>query len=853
MSGRKMSIEKFQIEVGGRVLELETGRLAGLANGAVTVRYGDTVILVTACVAPQPRAGIDFLPLTVDISERMYAAGKLPGGFFKREARPSTDATLMCRLIDRPLRPLFPKHFHNEVQLIGTILSVDKINAPEIVGIIGASAALAISDIPFDDPVGACTIGFIDGELVVNPTYEEMKNSLLDLTVAGTSDAIMMVEAGAKFVQESVLVDALQLAQEVNGEIVALIREMQQKCGKQKWPAPQVPAALTAATDAARSFTGSRFDDALRIPGNKQTRQAAFDQIKKDLVEALKGQHDEKLLGQAFFEIESDAIRGAILDEARRPDGRKLDEIRPLSSEVAFLPRVHGSAIFTRGETQILSVATLGSMGDRQKLDTLSPETSKYFMHHYNFPPFSTGEVGRSGFTSRREVGHGALAERALQPVMPPQETFPYTVRLVSEAVSSNGSTSMASVCASTLSLMDAGIPISAPVAGIAMGLITGKNGQYAVLTDIQGAEDHTGDMDFKVAGTAEGVTALQMDIKVKGITFKVMEQALAQARTARLQILEHIKGTLSAPRDDLSPFAPRMITLKIPTDKIGAVIGPGGSVIRKMIEEFGVTIDISDDGTVVIGSPDKQAAEGAKAQIESMTREIQVGTVYKGKVVRIMPFGAFVQLVPGKDGLVHISELSDKRVPTVESVVQIGDPLEVIVTTIDHLGRVDLSARAVIEMRKRQGETETLDTSQINVEEFKARRGPPPGGDRGGDRPRFGSGGGGDRPPFGNRDAGRGRFGDRDAGPGRFADRDAGSPHSQRAEEPENTAPRREPVEERPAERIERPVDRVERAADDGEEMDRPREATERPGGRRQVGGFSGGRPTPPPMPPRR
>ncbi len=807
-----MATSKFQIEAGGRVLEIETGRLAGLAGGAVTVRYGDTMVLVTACAANESRQGIDFFPLTVDVAERMYAAGKLPGGFFKREARPSTDAILMGRLIDRPLRPLFPKGFRNEVQLIATILAADRVNAPDILGIIGASAALTISDIPFDDPIGACTIGFIGGELVVNPTYQELEESLLDLTVAGTADAIMMVEAGAKFVPENVLVDALQLAQEVNGEIVSLIREMQQKLGKAKWPAPNDKSE--AVVEVARSHIGSRLEDALRQPGGKQERHDAVEALKKEMLAALKGEHDEKLLAAAFSDIESEVVRKGILDEGRRPDGRKLDEIRPLSSEVGYLPRVHGSAIFTRGETQVLSSVTLGSLGDHQKLDTLSPETAKYFMHHYNFPPFSTGEVGRAGFTGRREIGHGALAERALQPVLPTPEEFPYTVRVVSEVVSSNGSTSMASVCASTLALMDAGVPVKAPVAGIAMGLVSGPNGQAAVLTDIQGAEDHTGDMDFKVAGTAQGVTALQMDIKVKGIDFRVMQRALEQARVARLQILDHINSTISKPREDLSPFAPRMLTIKIPTDKIGAVIGPGGSVIRKMIEEFGVTIDIEDDGSVVIGSPDKEAAEAAKVQIESMTRGVEVGQVYKGKVVRIMPFGAFVQLLPGKDGLVHISELSDTRVPNVESVVKLGDPLEVMVTNVDHLGRVDLSARAVNELKRRAAESGgKLEPEKLNIEDFKARRGngsrsgPDMGGpDRGGppDRGGFRDRGDRGRPPW--------RGGD---------DR----PRDDRPREPRRYEGRDEEVAEAPLP-----------------------PAPPREGARRQVGGFREGRRTPPP-----
>ena len=689
------------MELGGRVLELETGRIAGLAGGAVTARYGDTFLLVTATASKKPRSGIDFLPLTIDVAEKAYAAGKLPGGFFKREGRPGTEAILNGRLIDRPLRPLFPKNYHNEVQIIVTVMASDMVHPYSPIGIVGASAALAISDIPFNDPIGACVIGLLDGELVVNPTYQDLENSQLDLTVAGTGDAIMMVEAGANFVSEAVLLDALELAQEVNGTIVEQIRDMQSKVGKPKLPAPEASPELKAAHASVRERVGDRIKDALAASGDKMSRQAAVDAVMDETLETLSGDHDAGHVQTGLWDLEKEAVREAILSEGRRPDGRSLEDLRSLASEVGYLPRVHGSAIFARGETQVVSTVTLASLGERQRIDSLSPETENFFMHHYNFPPYSTGETGRFGFTGRREVGHGALAGRALTPVLPNQEEFPYTIRVVSDIVSSNGSTSMASVCGGTLSLMDAGVPISAPVAGIAMGLITGEDGKYAVLTDIQGAEDHTGDMDFKVAGTAEGVTALQMDIKVKGIDFKIMEQALEQARTARLKILEHLTETIDQPREELSEFAPRMITFKVPTDKIGAIIGPGGSVIRGMIEEFGVTIDVSDDGTVVIGSPDQVNADKTKEQIDLLTREVEVGAVYKGKAVRLMPFGAFVQILPGKDGLVHISELSEHRVPDVESVVKIGDELEVMVINIDHMGRVDLSARAVIEKAK--------------------------------------------------------------------------------------------------------------------------------------------------------
>ena len=684
-------ISVYEANIGGRTLQFEVGRLANLSQGALTVRTGDTIVLGTANASKSPRQGADFLPLTVDCEEKMYAAGKIPGSFFKREGRPTTDAILIARLTDRPIRPLFPKGFFYEVQLIQTILSVDMENAPDILSIIAASAALTLSSIPFDDPIGACRIGYIDGEYVVNPTYDERENSSLDLIVAGTADAIMMVEASAREVSEDILVDALKLSQEINGQVVDLIRKMQSEVGKEKWTL-EVDSTYDETLEAARNFLGTRVYDTLARGGDKQTQRERLNGLKTELTDALGNDHEDDHLKRAFDDIETDAVREGILKEGRRPDGRGLEEIRPLSSEVGYLPRAHGSGIFTRGETQVMSVLTLGSAGEAQRLDSLSPQTSKSYIHHYNFPPFSVGEVRRIG-TGRREIGHGILAERAVQLMIPSKEEFPYTIRIVSEALSSNGSTSMASVCASTLALMDAGVPIKKPVAGIAMGLITGENGESAILTDIQGAEDHSGDMDFKVAGTPDGVTALQMDIKVKGITFEIMGKALAQARTARLEIIDHMLMTISEPRAEMSQYAPRMITIKIPTDKIGAIIGPGGKVIRGMIEEFGVTIDVSDDGTVIVGATDGEAGEKVRDQIDRMTRDLTVGDRFKGKVVRIMAFGAFVELLPGKDGLVHISELADHRVESVEAVVDIGDELQVEVIEIDRMGRVNLTA----------------------------------------------------------------------------------------------------------------------------------------------------------------
>lgn len=693
----------FEIEVGGKLMTFETGRVAAQASGAVTIQYGELMLLATAVANREPRAGVDFLPMTVDVAEKAYAAGKMPGGFFKREGRPSGEAILAARLCDRPLRPLFPKGFHNETQLIITILSADGVNPHAPLGIVGASTALTISDVPFDDPIGACNIGLIDNELVVNPTYEELESSDLELTVAGTSDAIMMVEAGAKFVSEAVLLEALELAQSVNGEIVALQREMQAEIGKPKWDPPVSSEAENAAKSAVRAAVGDRISDALRMAGGKAEREAAVAEVMRSTKSELTSgddAHDAIHVQSELYAIEKEAVRQGILDEDRRPDGRGLTDLRPLESMVGYVPRVHGSGIFKRGETQVLGVLTLAGASEAQRLDNLSPITTKRFIHHYNFPPYSVGEAGRFGFTGRREVGHGNLAERALLAVAPEESDFPYTIRLVSEVLESNGSTSMGSVCAGTLAMMDGGVPIKAPVAGIAMGLITGPGGAAKVLTDIQGAEDHAGDMDFKVAGTRDGVTALQMDIKVKGITFEVMREALEQARVARLEILDHMTETIAEPRSEMREHAPRMTTVMIPKDKIGMLIGPGGATVKALQEEHGVHIDIGDEGEVVIGSSSREASQGAEDAIRRMTKDIEVGEIYHGKVVKIMDFGCFVNLVPGKDGMVHISELALERVPTVDSVVGEGDELEVMVINVDQNGRVDLSARAMIEVR---------------------------------------------------------------------------------------------------------------------------------------------------------
>ena len=729
------------------MMSFETGRLAKQAGGAVTIRYGDLVLLATATGSKEPRQGVDFLPLTVDVAEKAYAAGKMPGGFFKREGRPGSEAILAARLCDRPLRPLFPKNYHNETQLIITILAADEVNPHAPLGIVGASAALAISDIPFDDPVGACNIGFIDGELVVNPTYEELEASALELTVAGTADAIMMVEAGANFVSEEVILEALKLAQEVNGEIVSHIREIQAEVGKTKWAAPEASEAELDAKAATRERVGDAIKQALQLGGGKEAREDAIREIMSEAKSELTSgddAHDGLHVQTELYSLEKEAVREDILTEDRRPDGRTLQELRPLDSMVGYLPRVHGSGIFQRGETQVLGVLTLASAADAQRLDNLSPITTKRFMHHYNFPPYSTGEAGRFGFTGRREVGHGMLAERALRPVIPAEEDFPYSLRLVSEVMESNGSSSMASVCAGTLALMDGGVPISAPVAGIAMGLITGENGVAKVLTDIQGAEDHAGDMDFKVAGTRDGITALQMDIKVKGITFEIMSEALEQAKNARFEILEHMDQTISSPRTELRDGAPRMTTIKVPTDKIGMVIGPGGSNVRGIQEEFGVSVDIQDDGSVTIGGTEAEKVQGAIDNIRTMTKDIEVGENYSGKVVKVMDFGCFVNLIPGKDGMVHISELSDTRVPDVQSVANEGDELDVMVVNVDQNGRVDLSVRARIE-ENNHGDHAVALADAIGRRRPGNRGG---GGGRGGGG-RFDRGGGGRRDNF--------------------------------------------------------------------------------------------------------
>jgi len=690
------SVQRVTAEVGDRTISFETGWLARQAGGAVTVRSGDTLVLVTATSA-EPREGIDFFPLTCDFEEKMYAAGKIPGGFFKREGRPGEAAIQASRLMDRPIRPLFPHGFRNDVQVIATVLSTDHENDPVVLAINGASAALSISDIPFEGPIGAVRIGEINGALVVNPTWQQLEQeSDLDLVVVATDNAIIMVEAGASEVVEPRILDALDLAHQEIRRVIAAQRELVTKAGKPK-VAVRLAAADAELDRAVRARALPLIQAALSNP-EKLAREDALRGVTEEVAAALLEQYPER--GKEIDEIvqtaTKDEVRRRIVAEGRRPDGRTYTDIRPLSITVGLLPRAHGSGLFQRGQTQVLSVATLGTGEDEQIIDDISLRTSKRFMHHYSFPPFSVGEVRPLRGPGRREIGHGLLAERALEPMMPDEAAFPYTIRLVSEVLESNGSTSMASVCGSTLALMDAGVPIKAPVGGIAMGLVTGQDGKVAILTDILGLEDAMGDMDFKVAGTRMGVTALQMDIKIKGLSRDILEQALEQARQARVVILDAMARVIAEPRADLSPFAPRIITIEINPEKIREVIGPGGKVINKITAETGVKIDIEQDGRVLIASTDEEAAKKATAMIEAIVREVKVGEIYLGRVTRLMNFGAFVEVLPGKEGLVHISELSDSRINRVEDIVKVGDELLVRVKEIDNLGRINLTRRGV-------------------------------------------------------------------------------------------------------------------------------------------------------------
>lgn len=693
-----LETKKFTTVVDGKTITIETGKLAGQAGGAVTIRQGDTVLLVTATMDKTPREGISFFPLRVDYEERLYAGGRIPGSFFRREGRPSETAILIARLVDRPLRPLFPKDMYNDVQVILYALSSDGKTPIDVLGILGASTALMISDVPFDGPVGAIRVAQQNGEFIFNPTYSETDASDLNLRVAATRDAILMVECNANQVDEQTMVAAIEAGHRAMQPFIDLQDEMQAVLGKPKrdYPSFILPEEVKG---AVQSWIGEKLKDLAAQVYSKAELDQALNELRAETVAALAGEggFDEGLVGDAFGEIHKLEVRSRILEHGVRPDGRSTSDIRQIDAEVDLSPRAHGSGLFTRGETQVLTLATLGTPRERQELDGLSPVGEKRYMHHYNFPPFSVGETRFLRGASRRDIGHGALAERALMPVLPTLDEFPYTMRLVSEVLSSNGSTSMASVCGSTLALLDTGVPIRKSVGGIAMGLIM-EGDRYAILTDIMGIEDHLGDMDFKVAGTRDGITALQMDIKMKGITPAIMSQALSQAHDARMHILDKIQDCIPEPRSELKPHAPRMTVLKIDPEKIGAVIGPGGKIIRQIQEETGVTIDIEDDGRVYIAAVDGPSAEKAQEMIERLTEEAVIGRIYTGKAVRITDFGAFVEILPKTDGLVHISQLNTEHVERVDDIVKVGDEITVMVTNIDHEGKIRLSRRAVLE-----------------------------------------------------------------------------------------------------------------------------------------------------------
>ena len=679
-------------EIGGKTLTIETGRLANQAHGSVTVTFGETIVLVTAVMSNRPRAeDIDFLPLTVDYEERMYSVGKIPGSFFRREGRPGQDGILASRLTDRSIRPLFPKGLHNDIQITMTILSSDMENPPEVLGMVGASAAIAISQIPFNGPVASCRIAYIDGEYVVHPTYEQSKESTLSMVVSSSRDSILMVEAGANEVSEEVILEAIGKAQEANTATIDMIEDLKRQVGKPKLEVEYDQAGADAIIAKIKEIVGSRWSDLLaRNPGMYEMDEGEHE-ISALVTEALKDDYSKNAIGDGFKAVFREAVRSRILQEHVRSDGRAMDQVRPISCDTGVLPRTHGTGLFTRGETQVLSIVTVGSLSLKQTIDSVGPDNTRRFMHHYNFPSYSTGEARRAMSPGRREIGHGALAERAIWPVLPSEDDFPYAIRIVSECLSSNGSTSMGSVCGSSLSLMDAGIPIKAPVAGIAMGLITGDDGEYAILSDIQGLEDFLGDMDFKVAGTDAGVNALQMDVKTTHLTQAILKEALEQARQGRLHIMGKMNEVISEVRPQMSEHAPKMVRLKIEVSKIGALIGPGGRVIRAIIEETGTTINVEDDGSVTIGGVDAAMLELAESKVDALTRELAIGDIFTGKVVRITNFGAFVELVPGKDGLIRNGDLGDMEEDLAE-----GQELTVIIREIDAQGRVNLSRKAL-------------------------------------------------------------------------------------------------------------------------------------------------------------
>lgn len=693
-----MQGKTFSMQLAGRTLTVETGKYAEQAGGAALIRCGDTAVLVCATVAKAPRDGVDFLPLSVEFEEKMYSVGKIPGGFIKREGRPSERAILASRLIDRPLRPLFPKGFYNDIQVIATVLSVEQDVQPEILAMIGSSVALCISDAPFMGPTGAVSVGYVDGEYIINPNSDQRERSRLNLTVAGTRDAVMMVEAGANELTEAEMLKAILLAHDTIKEIVAFIEGIAAEVGKPKMevniyqPDPEFVALVREYATEKVAWSLDTFD--------RKEREARSAEVNAEVTEHFAENFPDsgKDVDAILYTITKEIVRDKIINHGIRPDGRKMEEIRPIWSEVGILPRTHGSAVFTRGQTQVMTIATLGALDDGQTLDGISEDTFKRYMHQYNMPPYSVGETRPVRSPGRREIGHGALAERALVPMLPSEEEFPYAIRLVSEVISSNGSTSQASICASTMALMDAGVPIKKPVAGVAMGLIKDQeNGNIAVMTDIQGLEDFLGDMDFKVAGTREGITAIQMDIKIKGIDEQILTRALEQARRGRLFILDKMMETISAPRPEISPYAPRVLQFTINPDKIREVIGSGGKTINKIIADTGVKIDIEDDGRVFILSPDAQASAEAKKIIDSIVKDIEVGEVFLGKVVNILPIGAQVELKPGKKGLVHIKNLDNKFVERVEDVVSVGDEILVRVIDIKPDGKIDLTRKGLL------------------------------------------------------------------------------------------------------------------------------------------------------------
>ena len=687
----------YSMQLGGRTLTIEAGKIAKQANGSVMVRYGDTAVVVAVTGTKVPREGVDFFPLTVDFEEKMYAVGKIPGGFIKREGRPSEAAILTSRLIDRPIRPMFPDGYHNDVQIVATAVSVDQDNPPDMAAMIGASCALSISDIPFDGPIAGVRIGLIDGEFIVNPNVEQTKISELSLGVAGTKDAILMVEAGAKEVSEEVMLDAIWFAHDVIKEIVAFQEKIQAEIGKPKMEVPvYVPPAEIV--EDIKAYGAEKLKAAL-MDADKLRREEMVSQVKKEIAEVFNEKYPENGKDVAYVtqKLIKTVVRRTISVDKIRPDGRQLDEVRPVTCEVGLLPRPHGSSLFTRGQTQILNVLALAPLREVQIIDGLGVEETKRYIHHYNFPPYSVGETKPLRSPGRREIGHGALAERALLPVIPSEEEFPYAIRLVSEVLESNGSSSMGSVCGSTLSLMAAGVPIKAPVSGVAMGLV--KDGEYfTILTDIQGLEDALGDMDFKVAGTEKGITAIQMDIKIDGINKEIFQQALAQAKKGRAFILGKMLEAISEPRKELSPYAPKITTININPDKIRDIIGPGGKMIKKIVEETGAKIDVDDSGKVFVAAVNSISAQKAIDMIEGIVAVAEVGKIYTGKVTRLMNFGAFVEILPGKEGLVHISQLSTERVEKVEDVVSVGDEIAVKVVEIDQKGRINLSRKAVLQ-----------------------------------------------------------------------------------------------------------------------------------------------------------